>query len=280
MAIPPRARRHKPKQSTPEPERSFALLRDALAKGDHASACTTFERLYATRWIPRRPDVVPWLSRELGARATNLLVSAFAQHPCHFCLGEWLPCMECDGACEDERGRTCKSCSGLALACCAACAGAGLINYAAVPVGLRHAVLKHRIAESVKLVRSVKPGTGTGAQLKASARLAMVLRARAVLANALGAAAEHAPGINAVRESIPNVTRQRVIRLSKRLSADSQRALRLLLTEMADAQKRISDRGGQSAADASRRAASLRSLAESKRFTSPLLWQSELDSTR
>lgn len=269
---------HRPSRAIAEPDRSIALLTEALARGNTADATMWFERLNATHWIPRRPDLVPWLNREIGAHATELLVKAFATLPCHFCRGDWTVCPTCEGRGENEDGRACKTCAGLALGCCAACNGSGLVNYSAVPIGLRAAVMKARLAHAASIIRGLRPDGGAHAKDRVGARLQGAIAARAMLANAVRAASEKAPSFLKVRDAIPAATKVQVARLTRRLIADADVALRVAVADLAAIEDRAAQRGGPGADASARRATQLLRLAGRKVFISPLLFRRALGS--
>jgi hypothetical protein len=272
----PGVHRHAPSSNLPEPDRSFVLLRNSLARGDCSEAATLFERLNTTHWVPRRPDLVPWLTREFGSHATGLLVKAFAVLPCHFCHSEWPLCPTCDGRGSDQRDRPCKTCAGIGLGCCSACNGSGLVNYAAVPIGLRAAVLKARLAHAAALIRGLRPTAGAQAVDRVVARLQNAIMSRAMLANSVRAASEKSPSFVNARDSIPTATRERVLRMTRRLIAEADVGLRIAIADLAEVERLIADRGGPDADHAARRAAHLLRLAGRQVFVSPLLFRKAL----
>lgn len=261
-------------------------MKKALARHDGAEATMLFERLNATHWVPRRPDLTPWLERELGTHATALLVDAYATLPCHFCQGEWGVCPTCEGVGEDSKAKACPTCAGIALGCCAACNGSGLVNYAGVPVGLRHAVLKARLAHAATIIRARRParerkgsgGEGSKVRERIGARLPAILAARAMLSNAVRAASggEQAPSVLKAQDTIPKATRQRVRGLAARLAPDAEIALRVALSDMAELERAAAERGGPGADAAARRASRFLRLAGRKVFVSPVLYRKAL----
>jgi len=273
MPRPHATHRHTPSRSLQEPDRTYALMRGALARGDHAEATMLFERLGTTHWVPRRPDLVPWLARELGAHATRLLVGAFAGLACHFCRAQWAACPKCEGRGEDQRGRACGVCAGLGLGCCAACNGSGLVNYAAVPVGIRGAVMRARVARGAATIRGLKSKAGKRTRDAAEARLRGVIAARAMLANAVRAASESSSGFARAREAIPATTRARVTRMTRRVMADAEVALRSAIANLAEVEGRAARAGSSVGVGErnARRAERLLRLAGRVSFTSPLL---------
>lgn len=154
----------------------------------------------------------------------------------------------------------------------------GCTSNAAVPVALRGAARKDRVAHAASIIRGLRPDSGARTKDRVGARLQGAIAARAMLANAVRAASEKAPSFLKARDAIPATTKARVARLTRRLIADADVALSVAVADMGTIEDRAARRGGPGAAAASRRATRLLRLAGRRVFVSPLLFRPALGS--
>lgn len=274
------AKADKPHRRTPtddEPTRSFKRLQDHLARAESEESCALFHQMVATRWVPRRPDLVPWLEERIGSRATTLLVGHFARLPCHFCHGQLSVCAACNGDGVAGPGLACPVCAGLGAARCEACDGSGLVNYESVPVGLRHAVLRHRLADAAHHLRAARARPRLPSVDSLHDRAMVILGARAVLDSALRAARAGSPNALSAPDFVPRASYAHVKRLCATLAADSEAALRQALADLAAEYERLGARDRSGSETARHLGAHLLHVAGQTRFKSPLLIRKDLE---
>lgn len=252
------------KSTNEEPEQSLNQICKHLSRGEGDEACALFHRVSATRWVPRRPD-------------TAAISAEFARLACHFCQGEQTPCGRCGGLGETPDRRACEHRAGLAVARCEACNGSGLANYDAVPLGLRHAVLRRRLADAALTFRATRARIKTGGAEALHDHVMTIVGLRAMLENALYTARTQTPRAVTSPDYIPKANYESVKRLCAKLGAESEVGLRQALAKLASEYLFVGSADGPVAVSFRRRGEHMLHVSGRARFKSPLLIRKELE---
>ena len=105
--------------------------------------------------LPGDRDIVKKLLNILGENTANQLITAFAFHPCQFCIKGRTQCEVCNGCGHIEQEAVCERCFGLGMTRCNFCDGSSLLALSDIPAGIRTPAIIKRGEKTIEDANSV-----------------------------------------------------------------------------------------------------------------------------